>query len=145
MYVFFLQAAAVEVAVRATARIGARRSFWSRARLADFLFVCDCLDKSNIDNILNHMMIPRLLQGAQRLFEPHRRVRDDGCESGAPSFATWLTLLANLEEWLRANRPGLTQCARGALATRLLGICSFCRDRLAQDRGSRIGPFCNRA
>ena len=49
----------------ASGRPGSERDgLFGRERVeADFLSVCDYLDKSNIDNILNHMMIPRLLLG----------------------------------------------------------------------------------
>ena len=48
---------------------------------------------------LSPTQIPRVLNAcSSRTFEPHLRVRDDGCESGAPFSPTRLTLLANLEE-----------------------------------------------
>ena len=60
----YLQAAAVQVAVRADGQDRSEPDILVESAFeTDFLSVCDYLDKSNIDNILNHMMIPRLLPG----------------------------------------------------------------------------------
>jgi hypothetical protein len=60
----YLQAAAVQVAVRADGQDRSEPDILVESAFeTDFLSVCDYLDKSNIDNILNHMMIPRLLLG----------------------------------------------------------------------------------
>ena len=53
----YLQAAAVQVALRADGQDRSETDFLVESAFeADFFPVCDYLDKSNIDNILNHMI-----------------------------------------------------------------------------------------